>query len=98
MSQNNKVNIAIQVLPIVESNKVFGIVDKAIEYIKKSGVKHIVTPFETVIEGEFNKLFEIVKGVQEVCFEAGGNELIINLKVHCYNGEDVLIEQKMANY
>ncbi len=97
--QNKKlVNIAIQVLPMVSSERVFNIVDRAIEYIKASGVKHVVTPFETVMEGELNELLEIVKDIQTVCYNAGGDELIINIKIHSNKNEDVLIEQKMANY
>jgi uncharacterized protein (TIGR00106 family) len=99
MLQNNyKVNIAIQVLPLVTSDKVFDIVDKAIECIKKSGVKHVVSPFETIMEGNLDDLLEIVKDVQRVCFDANSDELIINMKVHSNRNQDVLIEQKMKNY
>lgn len=94
----NKVNIAIQALPIVDSGKVFGIVDKAIEFIEKSGVNYAVTPFETVMEGELDELLKIVKDVQQTCFDEGCDELIINLKIHSNKNEDVLIKQKMAKY
>jgi uncharacterized protein YqgV (UPF0045/DUF77 family) len=46
LQNKKKVNIAIQVLPMVSSEKVFAIVDKAIECIKTGGVKYVVTPFE----------------------------------------------------
>lgn len=98
LQNNHKVNIAIQVLPIVNSEKVFAIVDKAIECIKNSGVTYVVSPFETVMEGELDKLLEIVKEVQKVCFDAGSDELIINMKVHSSKSKDVFIDQKMANY
>ncbi len=94
----SKVNLALQVLPLVESEKVFGIVDEAIECIKSSGVKYLVTPFETVMEGELEKLLDIVKKVRDVCHQVGSNELIINIKIHSKKNEAVLIEQKMANY
>jgi uncharacterized protein YqgV (UPF0045/DUF77 family) len=71
LQNKKKVNIAIQVLPMVSSEKVFAIVDKAIECIKTGGVKYVVTPFETVMEGELNELLEIVKDIQSACYSAG---------------------------
>jgi uncharacterized protein YqgV (UPF0045/DUF77 family) len=50
------------------------------------------------MEGELNELLEIVKDIQSACYSAGSDELIINMKIHTNKNEDVLIEQKMANY
>ena len=94
----NKVNLALQVIPLVESAKVFAVVDKAIDYIKSSGIKYYVTPFETVLEGNINELFELVKGVQNLCHQIGAEEIIINIKIHSVKDKDVYINEKMANY
>ena len=94
----NKVNLALQILPLVNSDKIFSIVDKAIECIKNSGIKYSVTPFETVMEGKLDELLEIVKKVQLVCYNAGSEELITNIKIHSNKNEDVLMAQKMAKY
>ena len=58
-------SIALQVLPQIdnklyvsggESNKndVFRVVDEVIKYIDAQGVKYVVSPFETVMEGDFD--------------------------------------------
>jgi len=93
----NQINLAIQVLPSSQKNN-YDIIDKAIEYIKKSGLKSIVCPFETVIEGDYDKIMEIVKQVQLICFEAGADELIVNLKIQNNKFRDVTLEQKMEKY
>ncbi len=92
------VNVAVQILPIIDSEKVFPIVDKAIEYIAASGIKYRVTPFETVLEGDLNKIFEIIKGAQNVCYEAGADELITNLKIHSSKSKNLFIEDKTEKY
>ncbi len=92
------VNVAIQVIPIVNPEMVFPIVDKAIEYIAASGIKYRVTPFETVLEGDLNKILEIIKGAQNACYEAGADELITNLKIHSSKSKDLFIEDKTEKY
>jgi len=92
-----QINLAIQVLPKSDKNN-YEIIDRAIEIIKQSGLKHIVCPFETVIEGDYDKIMEIVKKVQIVCFEAGADELIVNIKIQNNKFQDVTLEQKMEKY
>ena len=56
-------SIAIQVLPAVDNDKeLVRIVDEVIDYIKSSGLRYEVGPFETTIEGEdYNQLKDIAK-------------------------------------
>lgn len=93
-----KVNMALQVIPLVESKKVYDIVDEAIECIINSGIKYLVTPFETVLEGNLDELLQLVKKVQDACYIAGAEEIIINIKIHSSNVSDVLIKEKMTKY
>lgn len=92
------VNIAIQVLPKSKVKHEYDIVDEAIDIIKESGIKFQVCPFETVMEGKYDELMEVVKKVQEKCFNAGADELIINLKLQVRNKSDVTIDEKMEKY
>jgi uncharacterized protein (TIGR00106 family) len=94
----NRVNVAVQIIPVVNTDKVFPIVDKAIEYIAASGIKYRVTPFETVLEGDLNEILEIIKGAQNACYEAGADELITNLKIHSSKSKDLFIEDKTEKY
>ena len=78
-------SLAIQVLPqSVSGDEVLRIVDKVIAYIKSTGLKSVVGPFETVIEGDFEKLMEIAAECQRICVREGAAELLTYMKM-AYN-------------
>ena len=58
---NNTVNIALQILPTSKTVHPYSIVDAAIAVIAASGLKYRVTPFETVMEGSYDRIMEVVK-------------------------------------
>ena len=65
-------SVAIQVLPQqVEQKKMLECVDAVIEYIASCNVKYTVGPFETVLEGDFDVLMEIVRACFRICVAAG---------------------------
>ena len=70
-------SIAIQVLPAVDNDKeLVRIVDEVIDYIKSSGLRYEVGPFETTIEGEdYNQLMDIAKECQHVAVRAGAEKV-----------------------
>ncbi|MFC7391832.1 thiamine-binding protein [Scopulibacillus cellulosilyticus] len=90
-------NIGFQVLPIVPDGNVYDVIDKAIEVVQKSGVKYEVGALETVMEGEFDTLIDIVKRAQLACIEAGASEVAVNIKVH-YNPNGVSMEGKTKKF
>lgn len=92
------VNIAIQVLPKVKDGDVYAVVDKAIAAISASGVKYRVCPFETVMEGTYERLMQVVDEAQQACFDAGATEVLVNLKIQRRPGGDVTIEEKTGKY
>jgi len=94
----NIVNVAIQVLPQSATKKAYDLVDVAIEVIKKSGLKYRVCPFETVVEGPYDKIIQTVEEMQLKCFENGAEELLVYLKIQNRNNVDVTIEEKMHKY
>lgn len=94
----NIVNIAIQVLPKSENKDTYAIIDKAIEVIKKANIKYQVCPFETVMEGEYNKLMQVISDMQTSCFKYGADELLINLKMQIRKDTGVTIDEKMKKY
>lgn len=95
---SNNVILAIQVLPKVKDGNTVIIVDKAIEAIKRSGVKYTVGPLETVMEGPYDKLIQIVDEVQKICFDAKVEEALINIKIELRPDRDVTIEGKTNRY
>lgn len=93
----NQINLAIQVIPKVKENA-YAVVDKAIEAIRSSGVKYRVCPFETVMEGPYEKLMQVVDNAQQACFEAGAEEVLVNIKIQRRKNGDVTIEEKTGKY
>lgn len=91
------VNVSLQVLPNVAPEMVYPVVDKVIDLIRESGVKYVVGPMETTMEGEFEELMEIVKKAQTVCCEAGAKRVMSIVKID-YRPEGVTIEEKIGKY
>lgn len=91
-------SVAIQVLPTLPDDELVPVVDKVIEYIKSQGLKTFVSPFETTIEGDYDKIMEIVKQCQIVAVEAGAPGIMTYVKIN-YNPEGILtIHQKTDKY
>ncbi len=97
MHQHN-INLALQILPQVPSEQVYAVVDEAIAVIQRSGVKYRVCPFETVMEGPYDQLMDIVKRTQEVCFKAGAGQLLVYIKIQNNSLGPVTIEDKTGKY
>ena len=92
-------SVAIQILPKVDGNaETCRVVDAVIEYIKSYNLPTVVGPFETVIEGEYDTLMEIVKGCPKVCVEAGAPGLLGYVKINYNPGGVMTIDEKIGKY
>lgn len=95
LDENRMVNLAIQVLPLVEDP--FPVVDRAIEAIASSGVRYEVGPMETVMEGPLEELLAVAKAAHLACFEAGAEKVVTIIKI----GDEISgtsIEEKVGKY
>jgi uncharacterized protein (TIGR00106 family) len=92
-----KINVSLQIIPTVEEERIYPVVDKVIEYIAESGVKYEVGPMETTMEGELDELMEIVKKAQEICVKEGAKRVISMVKID-YKPEGVTIDEKVGKY
>ena len=92
-------SVAIQVLPQqVEQKKMLECVDAVIEYIASCNVKYTVGPFETVLEGDYDVLMEIVRACFRICVAAGAPGVLGYVKVnYCPDGV-LTIEEKTEKY
>lgn len=63
-------SIALQILPLDNHDGRLKIIDKVIYFLQNKHSSVIVTPFETVIEGEFNELMDTLKK----CFVLAGED------------------------
>jgi uncharacterized protein (TIGR00106 family) len=79
LDPNRTVNVAVQVLPLVED--VYPVVDRAIAVIAQSGVRYEVGPMETVMEGPLDRLLEVAKAAHLACFEGGAARVMTIIKI-----------------
>lgn len=92
-------SVAIQVLPSVEEGDVIRVVDKVIAYIKSTGLKTFVGPFETTVEGGFDELMELVKRCQCICIEEGAPSVLSYVKIHYRPGGGIwTIDEKVTKH
>ncbi len=92
----HQVHIAIQVVPVSREHP-YPIIDKAIEVIKNSGLEYRVGAMETVMQGDYDRIMNVVKEAQEVCLAGGADEVVVTLKVHARRNGDVSWEEKKIN-
>ena len=90
-----KASIALQVLPLSRGIDRIAVIDKVIAYLQAQEVTMVVTPFETVLEGEFDELMRILKEALEVAGQ-GADNVFANVKI--YIGEILSIDEKLEKY
>ena len=93
-------SVAIQTLPAAENDEeLIRIVDEVIAYIKSTGLKCYVGPFETAIEGDYDELMDIVKECQHIAIRAGAPSVLAYIKVdYRPAGEVLTIERKVTKH
>ncbi len=93
-------SVAIQTLPAAKDDEeLIRIVDEVIAYIKSTGLKCYVGPFETAIEGDYDELMDIVKECQHIAVRAGAPSVLAYIKVDYRPEGDVLtIERKVTKH
>lgn len=68
-----------------------------IELIASRGVKYVVGPMGTTMEGELHQLLEIVEEAQTLCVEKGASRIMSVVKID-YKPEGSTIDEKIAKY
>jgi uncharacterized protein YqgV (UPF0045/DUF77 family) len=92
-----QINAAIQLLPLKTSEERYSVVDKAIALIQQSGLNYKVCPFETVVEGSTEDVYNLIRRIQEATLKNNCDELLINIKIHAANRDLAFIE-KLEKY
>lgn len=94
MTEHN-IALGIQIIPKSKTEKdTYGLVDKAIEVIQQSGFKHVITPFETVMEGPYNELMQVANDAQKAVLNAGADECLVYFRIHYRKDAPVTFEEK----
>ena len=90
-----KASIALQILPLSQGIDRIAVIDQVIAYLQAQEVTMVVTPFETVLEGEFDELMRIFKEAIEVAGQEADN-VFANVKINI--GEILSIDDKLEKY
>ncbi len=90
------ITVSFEVLPLCDDP--YPVVDKAIEVVQRSGVNYEVGPHETTMEGELDRLLEIVKAGHRACFEAGAERVVTFVKKIVDAVEGSTIAEKVGKY
>ena len=96
--ENHKINAAIQLLPLSNTSDKYKIIDEAIAIIKASGLTHVVCPFETVVEGGYEEVMQLIARIKNAALSGENQEIIINLKLHCSSVKSLFIDDKIGHY
>ena len=92
---NHNITLGIQIIPKSSTGTdTYKLVDHAIDVIQKSGVKHLITPFETVMEGSYNDLMNISQAAQKAVLDAGADECLVYYRIHYRKDAPVNFEEK----
>lgn len=90
--------LSIQVIPKAPNNEdSYAYVDKAIEVIQRSGIKHQVNPLDTTMEGELDELLKVVKEMHEALTEAGSPSVISQIKI-AHNPQGISMNKLTEKY
>lgn len=91
------VNLSLQVIPQGVGERGYAVVDQVIAHIAATGLKYVVGPMETTIEGELDQLLEIVSEAQNICVREGAARVLSVVKID-YKPDGVTIDEKIAKY
>ena len=91
-----KCSIALQILPLANSktDKIV-LIDEVISYLKSEDVNAYVSPFETVIEGEYEKLMLVLKNAISLASKYNSN-IFANVKINC--GSILTTDEKIKKH
>lgn len=90
-------NLSLQILPVVSEAEIYPAVDKVIALIAQSGLKYVVGPMETTIEGDIKTLLGLVEKSLELCKEAGIPRVAAVVKID-YKPTGVTMDEKVGKY
>lgn len=92
------VNASIQIVPLAQDRHPYEWVDEAIAIIQAAGIKHEVSAFQTLLEGTYNEVMQVVHDVQEHLFQQGCAEWIAQVQLQVRAGGDITADEKTGKY
>lgn len=91
---DHNIHYSIQIVPKAKNKETYPIVDEAIAVIQNSGLRYMITPMETVMEGPYAQVTAVAEKAQKACIDAGAEEVLVFIKMHYRVNGDVTFEEK----
>jgi uncharacterized protein (TIGR00106 family) len=93
------ITVSFQVLPLglADQQAAYSAVDAAIAVVAQSGLRYLVNPMETTIEGEYDVVMAVIKQAQEAVITAGARRVFTYIKID-YNPLGSTIDEKLEKY
>ena len=92
------VTLSLKILRYARTREeVYQVVDDVIAYIASTGLKYVVGPSETTIEGEMDEVLEIAKQAQYLAVEKGALNVQTIIMID-YSPKGVTIDDKIKKY
>ena len=92
------INASIQIVPIVQDRHPYEWVDEAIEVIKSSGIKCVVGPFATVVEGKYEEVMDVINKINDHLQQRDCSEWITNVQIQIRSDNDVTADEKTLKH
>ncbi len=86
----------ITVIPLVEGS-IRPYIDRAIEEIKKCGLKYEVDALGTTVEGNLDQLLDCIKRCHQAVLEASANRVITEVRID-EKKSGLTLEEELAGY
>lgn len=92
------INAALQLVPVVTVNHPYDWVDEVIEIIKHSGVKYEVGAFNTVVEGTYQEILNLVNDINQHLYQKECVEWILNIQIQIRAFGDMTATEKTEKF
>lgn len=79
------------------STSVSGYVAQASKILKEADIKHELNPMGTVLEGDPDELFKVVRDMQEKVFDTGAKRVYTIIKMDDRRDKEGHMEQKVKS-
>lgn len=85
---------SIQILPLATELHPYQWVEEAIAVIQASGIQHQVNAFDTVLEGTYREVMQVIEQVNDQLCSQGCEEWITHLQIQIRSQQGVTTSEK----
>lgn len=93
------INASFQVVPTgVPAERIYPLVDKALEVVAASGLTYEVGALETTLEGPYSSVMDTIEKAHQAVIAAGAPDVLVYIKLQLKAEGDVSMQEKVAKW